>query len=277
LANPGNGNIAAQYEYGAFGELIRATGPLASANPFLFSTKYRDSESGFYDYGFRYYNPISGRWLNRDRIAERGGLNLHGFAKNDGVNHVDKLGKDPCATCGPDITRALTRTLLVVEQKFWAADEDTKYRACNSLNNNPVAWDIEPLYSIGINGRWPGWPFGTGMCSDSVTWKDRCVYAGSANYAFFGRACKICHEANTLFGWEFADRVDSLGDAILKAELWKWANGDLDSVRAWEAIEFVKYGYGARYSVPPFLGCGGASSKAVPDKDLSWHWKNLYP
>ncbi len=30
-------------------------------------------------YGLRYYNPELGRWVNRDPIRERGGLNVYGF------------------------------------------------------------------------------------------------------------------------------------------------------------------------------------------------------
>jgi hypothetical protein len=33
-----------------------------------------------------------GRWINRDPIAERGGVNLYGFVENDPVNGVDPLG-----------------------------------------------------------------------------------------------------------------------------------------------------------------------------------------
>jgi hypothetical protein len=40
LVNAANGSIAAQYEYGPFGEVIRQTGPMAKANPMRFSTKY---------------------------------------------------------------------------------------------------------------------------------------------------------------------------------------------------------------------------------------------
>lgn len=42
-------------------------------------------------YGYRYYDPETGRWLNRDPIGEMGGLNLYGFVGNDGVNGVDVL------------------------------------------------------------------------------------------------------------------------------------------------------------------------------------------
>jgi hypothetical protein len=43
-------------------------------------------------YGFRYYDPETGRWPNRDPIGERGGYNLYGFVGNDGVNAWDYLG-----------------------------------------------------------------------------------------------------------------------------------------------------------------------------------------
>ena len=66
LVNAATGAIAAQYEYGPFGEVIRATGPMAKVNPFMFSTKFYDWESGVYYYGCRYYNPSTGRWPSRD-------------------------------------------------------------------------------------------------------------------------------------------------------------------------------------------------------------------
>ena len=60
---------------GPFGEVIRATGPMAKLNPFRFSTKYQDDESDLVYYGYRYYNASTGRWLSRDPIDEQGGLN----------------------------------------------------------------------------------------------------------------------------------------------------------------------------------------------------------
>ena len=92
LVDAANGTIAANYWYGPFGELIGATGPLAFINPFLFSTKYRDLETGFYDYGHRYYNPSSGRWPNSDPIQENGGINLYKFVRNQPITHYDSRG-----------------------------------------------------------------------------------------------------------------------------------------------------------------------------------------
>ncbi len=45
-----------------------------------------------HDYGYRYYDPVTGRWLSRDPIGERGGLNLYGFVGNNGIDAVDQLG-----------------------------------------------------------------------------------------------------------------------------------------------------------------------------------------
>ena len=38
-----------------------------------------------------HYDPAMGRWLNRDPIAENGGVNLYGFVGNDGLNKLDVL------------------------------------------------------------------------------------------------------------------------------------------------------------------------------------------
>ncbi len=80
------------YIYGPFGEVIRATGPTAKVNPFRFSTKFDDDETDLLYYGYRYYNPSTGRWLSRDPQEEDGGLNLYGFIGNDALNRADLIG-----------------------------------------------------------------------------------------------------------------------------------------------------------------------------------------
>jgi RHS repeat-associated protein len=107
-AYDGNGNltalvktdqtVAARYEYGPFGEPIRLTGALAKANPFRWSTKFTDEESGLVDYGHRFYSPSLGRWISRDPIEENGGNNLYQFVRNTPISLYDLQGdvpKDP--------------------------------------------------------------------------------------------------------------------------------------------------------------------------------------
>jgi RHS repeat-associated protein len=93
LVNASNGVVAGQWEYDPFLGVIRATGPLAYANPFLGSTKYYDWETGCYYYGYRYYDPSTGRWLSRDPIQERGGKNLCAFVNNAPLNSYDPDGR----------------------------------------------------------------------------------------------------------------------------------------------------------------------------------------
>tara|TARA_R100000027_G_C2248502_1_gene93829 strand:- start:11 stop:811 length:801 start_codon:yes stop_codon:yes gene_type:complete len=85
--------LVAEYDYGAFGEPLQVVVDGAREFPFRFSTKYTDSHSGLLYYGFRYYDPVTGRWLSRDPIEERGGLNLYAFVGNDGINAWDLLGE----------------------------------------------------------------------------------------------------------------------------------------------------------------------------------------
>ena len=94
LISAADGTLAACYEYGPFHELIRATGPLAKENPFLAATKFYDWESDLYYYGYRYYNPSTGRWLSRDPIGEAGGFHLYAFCDNNAIRYIDAYGRD---------------------------------------------------------------------------------------------------------------------------------------------------------------------------------------
>jgi len=122
------GAISAAYEYGPFGELIRSSGPLAQENPFRFSTKFTDEETGLLYYGFRYYDSGTGRWLSREPIDEEGFANMRGyfawigspeeenlyrFVNNSGFNLIDVLGmyietKDDGGWFGKEFTVELT-------------------------------------------------------------------------------------------------------------------------------------------------------------------------
>jgi RHS repeat-associated protein len=70
-------SLAAHYEYDPYGHTITATGSYAAASPWRFSTKWHDSDlpgNVLIYYGYRYYSPRLGRWMNWDPIGEKGGL-----------------------------------------------------------------------------------------------------------------------------------------------------------------------------------------------------------
>jgi RHS repeat-associated protein len=98
-----SGPATAQYEYDPFGQPTRRSGTLAALNPFRFSSKYEDEESGFLYYGYRFYNASTGRWLSRDPIEEAAfALNSsietpasgaeYLFLENDPISSIDYLG-----------------------------------------------------------------------------------------------------------------------------------------------------------------------------------------
>ena len=62
--------------------------------------------SGVRYYGYRYYDPVTGRWPSRDPIKEQGGINLYGFLRNSAVNSVDILGQKERACSGYDKYKA---------------------------------------------------------------------------------------------------------------------------------------------------------------------------
>lgn len=88
------GDLVTEYAYDAFGNTIHSTGALSDLFPHRFSTKYFDTVTSLYYYGYRYYSPNLGRWLNRDPIEEQGGLNLYGFCKNKALDSFDLLGRN---------------------------------------------------------------------------------------------------------------------------------------------------------------------------------------
>ena len=79
----GNGNVSdlldtqgiikAHYEYDAFGKETLALGDWAEENTYHFSTKPWDALVELNYYGYRFYRPMDGRWINRDPIGEVGG------------------------------------------------------------------------------------------------------------------------------------------------------------------------------------------------------------
>ncbi|MCD4779486.1 MAG: hypothetical protein K8S27_02905, partial [Candidatus Omnitrophica bacterium] len=99
MLNSTTGAIEAHYEYDPYGNSVLSTGALASSNPYRFSTKYLDDEFNLYYYGYRYYDPETGRWLNRDPIDEQGGLNLYVLLNNNSINSIDHLGLIDVEAC----------------------------------------------------------------------------------------------------------------------------------------------------------------------------------
>ena len=100
----GNGNvttmvnanqaIVATYSYDPFGNTLASSGTLAEVNTYRFSSQEYHQNSGLLLYLRRAYDPNLQRFLGRDPVAELGGLNLYGFARNGPLNRFDSWGLD---------------------------------------------------------------------------------------------------------------------------------------------------------------------------------------
>jgi len=72
------------------------------------SAKHRDPRpalcsfrAGGAYYGYRYYEPVTGRWASRDPIEEIGGSNLYGLLGNKSLTTWDAIGLMPPGGWGP--------------------------------------------------------------------------------------------------------------------------------------------------------------------------------
>jgi RHS repeat-associated protein len=93
-----SGNIQAQYSYDSFGRVTQLQGSLAS--DFQYAGYYFHAPSLLSLAVHRFYGSAFGRFISRDIIGERGGLNLYAYVLNDPIRRIDPFGtdgKDPTA------------------------------------------------------------------------------------------------------------------------------------------------------------------------------------
>jgi RHS repeat-associated protein len=143
------GQARAQFEYGPFGEPIRSSGTTTlAANdyrgmPFRFSTKYTDQESDLVYYGYRYYNPWTGSWPNRDPLFAAMGGNPNDVPPSRGTLVVSFAFKVVTPTRAGDNTGFTGRGT----EQFLHAETYNQHRHWFSSYNAPQRW-FEP----GVNG-----------------------------------------------------------------------------------------------------------------------------
>jgi RHS repeat-associated protein len=117
-----SGTLLAHHEYDPYGNELSDNPP----SSFGFSSKPIDPNIGIYYYGYRFYSPQWGRWINRDPIGENGlelvqGINdqlneilgvsilimgaeeenLYAITQNNPINLFDVLGLRDCTPAQP--------------------------------------------------------------------------------------------------------------------------------------------------------------------------------
>jgi RHS repeat-associated protein len=93
-----SGGAAETYTYDSFGKLTASAGSLT--NPYQYTGRESDPETGLYYYRARYYDPSTGKFLGEDPIQFAGGTNFYRYVSNSAVDFNDPLGlcppQDPC-------------------------------------------------------------------------------------------------------------------------------------------------------------------------------------
>ena len=130
---------------------------------YAFSTKPLVESLDWYYYGYRYYDPLSGRWPSRDPIEEDGGLNLYSMVGNDTVNSWDYLGMVDC--CGGAEYDSSTECCIsdsivenCCESGHWSGS--VRWAGFGGIIGAGYFWGSLSCNGLTASVNGPMWPFG---------------------------------------------------------------------------------------------------------------------
>ena len=98
-----DGKAVAEYAYDAWGNMLteyNGTLTLGKLNPFRYRSYVYDEETGLYYLQSRYYDPLTGRFLNADVYCDTESgtplsTNMFAYCENNAINNVDYSGNSP--------------------------------------------------------------------------------------------------------------------------------------------------------------------------------------
>ncbi len=110
--------VVQSYSYSSFGKIESQLDP-AFVQPFMFTSREFDPETGLYFYRTRTYDSSVGRFLQEDPIGLKGGdLNLYPYVRNNPVTFIDPSGEGPIAVgiCVGLVVTDTISTITILDQ-----------------------------------------------------------------------------------------------------------------------------------------------------------------
>ena len=136
------GNTVESYDYDIYGNFT-SSGSL-SGNPYTFTSRRYDPESGLMYYRFRYYQPEIGRFLRVDSLGYFDGPNLYTYVLNNPLNVIDPFGLTQ-----KDIDLALE----LIRENYSEYDVPDTVYVRDLKEEYPEAWEAQQ----GLNGLIAFW------------------------------------------------------------------------------------------------------------------------
>jgi RHS repeat-associated protein len=143
----GNGGaLANTYAYDSFGNLTNSTGTVT--NPYQYTGRDYDPETGLRDYRARYYDATTGRFISEDPLGFKAGIDFYSYVENSPTNGIDPFGLQalpkpaPGPAPGPTVINLegpAILALLYYEAKLGAALFQTT-QAINGANAADAAY-----------------------------------------------------------------------------------------------------------------------------------------
>ena len=148
------GTQMATYEYDVWGNVISVTNAsgseitdenhIANLNPFRYRGYVYDAETGLYYLQSRYYDPVTGRFLNADIYCDTQsnilGTNMFTYCNNNPVNQIDPEGTNAIWLQFTEAVNGLGHTSLMVQDDYGAwwyfywSDKHIIFRPCVTKN-----------------------------------------------------------------------------------------------------------------------------------------------
>jgi len=84
--------VEGPFKYDPYGNCFAGSNPCSTGEPYRFTGRRLDPETGLYYYRARYYDPAKGRFLQTDPVGYTADLNLYTYVGNDPTDKTDPTG-----------------------------------------------------------------------------------------------------------------------------------------------------------------------------------------